>query len=110
VAGWAAVFVGYLVAVLGTAVASTPRRRGRRVLLVAPGLVAAAGMVLLSPHRVGMAAILLVLVAALCAHHLGLRGLAIVVALNSVVIAAGSAGLGPLVEGSARPAEIVLVV
>lgn len=56
-----------------------------------------------------MVAILVVVSTAICAYHLGVRGLTVVIVGNSAVIAAAAAGLGPLVGHPARTSEIVLV-
>ncbi|WP_017591918.1 sensor histidine kinase [Nocardiopsis potens] len=109
-AGWLAVFVACLAALVAAAVRPTPSSARARLLLLAPPVLTASAVVLLSPNRGGMGLILLVVGAALCAMHGGLRGTAAAIAWNSAVLAAAALGLGPLVEQAARPSEALVSV
>lgn len=106
--GWLTVFVLFL-ALLGVAAAKhTPTTAVGRLALVAPAVVAASVVALLSPNPGGMSLILLVFGTAICAHHLDLRLIAIVISWNALVIMAALLGVGPLVEGSAQIPELLL--
>ncbi|USQ81205.1 histidine kinase [Ornithinimicrobium faecis] len=107
-AGWLAIFVLFLV-LLGVAAARrTPATAIGRLALVAPAVLAASAVALLSPNPGGMSLILLVFGTAICAHHLDLRLIAIVISWNALVIVAALSGVGPLVEGSAPIPELAL--
>jgi signal transduction histidine kinase len=109
-AGWLLTFVVFIVSLSRAAAMAGPSRTpARRLLLVGPPLLAAGALVLLSASRGGMVAILLVLTTAVCAYHLDVRGLTVVIVGNSAFIAAAAAGLGPLVDQPARTSEILLV-
>ncbi|KGM13119.1 sensor histidine kinase [Cellulomonas bogoriensis] len=106
---WVVVFVTYLAATTYASVRRTPEGATGRWALVAPSVLAAGVLVLLSPNRGGLVLILVVVAAAMSALHLDLRGVAAVIAWNSVVVASSSAAVGPLVPDPNPPAEVALV-
>lgn len=105
---WLVAFVLLLAGLVAGTVRPTPPTLSGRVLLVAAPVLCAGLLVLLSPSRGGLGHILLVLTVAVAALHLGPRGIAAVIGWNCVVVLAGGAALGPLVDTPNRPLEVVL--
>lgn len=105
--------VAYLVCLVSLVRASTGQQRMTRsglLWLLAPAVVSASVLVLLSPNRSGLSSIILVIVAATSALHLSPRAVSGVILGQSLVIGAAVAGLGPLTTGSVHPIETVLSV
>lgn len=106
--GWLAVFIAFLGALGWAASARTPPTTSGQLALVAPAVLSAALLAVLSANPGGLILILMVFTTALCAHHVDLRLITVVIAWNALVIVAVLAGAGPLAERSQSVAEVLL--
>lgn len=106
--GWLVTYLCFLLVLGRAAAARTPPTASGQLRLVAPTVLASSVLALLSPNPGGLSLILVVFAAAICAHHMTLRLIAVVIGWNLVVIVAALAGFGPLVEDTPAWSEIVL--
>lgn len=106
--GWLTAYAVFVVALGRAAVVRTPLTPAGQLRLVAPAVLAASALALLSPNPGGTSLILVVFGAAICAHHMDLRLIAVVIGWNLLVIVAALAGVGPLVERAIQWPELAL--